>query len=221
MRIKDFFKRRAKSKKGFTIVEMIATVCIIAIVSAATVEVIFAVQSTVRSSGDITVNQYKTTQVERFMRNEFQVATAVTLAGAIPSSGDENDEIMFYNATGKCVEFWKVPEGGTVYEQYLVIDSVDSVTLSIYPMSSDSNAPYKMVYNIDAGDFKYDGGIVLSNTSVSDTNDDTKCFDGYPDTEIKNLNWGFDAAGNALFGNGTYIKFHSEVPYEVSSTTSP
>lgn len=224
LRFRDFFKRRKNSKKGFTVVEMVATVCVISIISAVTVQIVFSVQSTVRNSGEITTNQYKTTQVEKFIRNEFQVSTAVNwVDSGVPTGGTgtrEDDEIMYYDSTAKTVVFKKTTADDGTYEDYLKVESVDSVTIKIYPMNATNpESPYKLVYEIDAGAYQYKGGVVLSNTKANDTDPDTGCFFSRSTNSIE-LEWGFNDDGSERADNNKVITFHSETATEVSSGTS-
>lgn len=208
MGFKDYFRKRGKSKKGFTLVEMVVTVAILAIVSTVTVQALFAVSDTFRNSSKITTNQYTTTQMERFIRNEFQVANNVDITGTLPTSGDKYDEYMMYDATNKKVVFKKVTtDGGGAYEDYLSLDGVKTVNISILPMDVGTGGSdrYKLTYEIDTEEYQYKGGIVMGNVT---SGEDMASYPGG-----KTIVW-----EDGSSDNGTYITFHSET---MKTTTSP
>ncbi len=202
---KDYFRKRGKSKKGFTLVEMVVTVAILAIVSTVTVQALFAVSDTFRNSSKITTNQYTTTQMERFIRNEFQVASKVDITGTLPTSGDKYDEYMMYDATNKKVVFKKVTtDGGGAYEDYLSLDGVKTVNISIFPMDVGTGGSdrYKLTYEIDTEEYKYSGGIVMGNV----TSGDAEGIAANPTNKNgKTIVW-----EDGSSDNGLYITFHSE-----------
>ncbi len=209
MGFKDYFRKRGKSKKGFTLVEMVVTVAILAIVSTVTVQALFAVSDTFRNSSKITTNQYTTTQMERFIRNEFQVANNVDITNTLPTSGDKYDEYMMYDATNKKVVFKKVTtDGGGAYEDYLSLDGVKTVNISILPMDVGTGGSdrYKLTYEIDTEEYQYKGGIVMGNVT---SGEDMASYPGG-----KTIVWQDDSPND----NGQYITFHSET---MKTTTSP
>lgn len=165
MSVKDYFKKRKNSKKGFTLVEMVVSVCVLAIVSTVTVQVLFSVQDVFRHTSNITVNQYTTTQLEKFIRNELQIASTVELVSGTPSTAlYENDEIFYYKEDEKKLYFKKATADGGAYEDYLVLDSVNSVEFTIKPLKDETDVALKFEYTIDTEDYQYSGGIVMGNT---------------------------------------------------------
>lgn len=211
---KEYFRKGKSSKKGFTLVEMIATIAVMAILSTATVSVLFAVQSTTRHAADITAEQYTTTQIERFLRNEFQVAANVDVAnfdGSAPSGATdaENREVMYYDADTNSVKFIRMNKAeadALVYTEVLSIDSVKQVNISIVPVSvsATDKDPYKLIYSIETEDYTYSGGIVLGNTFIG--KDDSMSLWG-PDPA--KLVWTSDAA--VLNNNSLCVTFISVV----------
>ncbi len=215
MGFKDYFRKRGKSKKGFTLVEMVVTVAILAIVSTVTVQALFAVRDTFRNSSKITTNQYTTTQMERFIRNEFQVASKVDITGTLPTSGTTKkyDEYMMYDATNKKVVFKKVTTDGGAYEDYLSLDGVKTVNISIFPMAKVTGTPegddrYKLTYDIDTEEYQYKGGIVMGNVTYGDAEGIAA---NLTNKDGKTITW-----KDGSSDNGLYITFHSE-----TMTTTP
>ncbi|MBQ2151848.1 MAG: type II secretion system protein, partial [Clostridia bacterium] len=119
MNLKDFFRRyKNNEKKGFTVIEVLAVVVILSITSTAIVSVFMAVHKSVRETGTITSEQFHITQVERFIRNEFQVASNIDVFDIDPTSftpnltttsrsAEQDDECMVFNPARKCVYFKK------------------------------------------------------------------------------------------------------------------
>lgn len=217
MNIKKYFSNKSKSKKGFTLIEMIVTVAVLAIVSTATVQILFAVQDISRNTGTTTAEQYATGQVEKFIRNEFQVASNLGIYTGTPTSVNKNDEYVCFNATDKTVEFKKVLSDGGNYETYLTIDSVKRVTIDIKPLdTTNPDSPFKLVYTIDAENYTYSGGIVIGNTRSGD-----KIAGPTASYDQKTITWGFEDDGTTPCGdNNACITFHSETKSVTSSTSS-
>lgn len=214
MSVKDYFKKRKNSKKGFTLVEMVASVCVLAIVSTVTVQVLFSVQDIFRHTSDITVNQYTTTQLEKFIRNELQIASTVELVSGAPSTATyENDEIFYYNKDEKKLYFKKATTDGASYSDiasnYLVLDSVNSVKFTIKPLKDEADAPLKFEYTIDTEDYQYSGGIVMGNTKYG-TDFMASCETLGPDGVT--VTWKEGSSDNSKV-----LTFHSEVMTPVTS----
>lgn len=216
MNLRDFFKKyKTQSKKGFTLVEMIATICVISITSTAILSVFLMVRDTIESTGDITSNQHSSGQVERFIRNEFQVASGVDAYVADSSFNPtgctlaKDDEWMVYDSGAKCVYFKKVVDDAGTIQTLLTIDNVWSVHVEIKPLNQTIDpaaavgTKVKMIYTIEteSKEYTYSGGIVLGNSSYNRTDLTTGDID---------LIW--DEANSAGV-NDILIKFHSEVPY--------
>lgn len=201
MSLKKYFLKRKHSKKGFTMVEMIASICVLAIISTISVQVIFAVQNTVRHTGEITANQYSTTQIEKFIRNEFQIATGLDITTSKPATSPtktKDDEIFYYDSANNKVCFQKIKSDGGSYEDYLVLEDVNSVAITIVPLKNEADSPLKLTYAIDTKDYKYEGGIVMGNT---------KFHTDIPSLPSSGTN--FEWEKNSLT-NDYCITFHSE-----------
>lgn len=186
MNMKEYFKKYTKqSKKGFTMVELIAVVVILSIISTATVSIFLAVQTTVRDTSKLTTDQYSTTQMEKFIRNEFQTASNLDIHYwlAAGSSGegspsdfdaDKDDELLYYNHQRKQLVFKLYSDASTASNK-LILDEVEDVTIDICPLDHDAedsetdNMPYKLIYKIKTKNYTYSGGIVLGNSRVSDS----------------------------------------------------
>lgn len=177
MNMKEFFKKYTKqSKKGFTMVEVIAVIIILSIISTATVSVFLSVQTTVRDTSKLTTQQYTTTQMEKFMRNELQTASSIDvreIIGGLPDGVEykENDEYLYYDPNTMQLIFSVCDSIGN-YKNKLIIDQVEDVTIDICPInfsSTDtSNMPFKLIYKVKTTSYTYSGGIVLGNSYVDD-----------------------------------------------------
>lgn len=250
MKLKDFWKQYKKgSKKGFTIIEVMAVVAILAITSTATISIFLAVQDTVAQTGKITAEQYSSTQMEKYFRNQLQVASCLDVytlsAGGLPDfepSGYEpvkNDEFMYYKKASSTdpndknsIMFIRFDEdGGAKFHTVLMVDDVKDVSITICPIDYAkayaggavdlSNMPFKFIYNIDATDYHYSGGIVLGNTRVED-GENLEYFNEVADSagskrNLVSLKWGSMANND----NNKCILFHSaetEVEEEPAGT---
>lgn len=249
MTIKDFFKRyKNNSKKGFTIIEVLAVVCILAIASTATISVFLAVQTTVRDTGEITTDQHSTTQVERFIRNEIQVGSNIDCyyldtSAYVPDSAvsgelEQNYECIMYDPTTKSVIIKKITEDKSTYttsdfKQLLSIQNVEKMTIHIYPINQGSatnvddyeGKKLKLVYTIEATDYTYSGGMVIGNSSIDGTSGDMKYYASDPsvfgvsDIYSAELTWSADTS--VANDNDVCVCFKSEVPYEPPTTSHP
>lgn len=188
MNMKEYFKKYTKqSKKGFTLVELIAVIVILSVISTATISVFVAIQSTVRDTGDITTQQFSSTQLERFIRNEFQTASKIDVHDyAAPSgstqklpqnfSAKKNDEYVCYDPDAKQLKFVRYIDepsaGGVVPSNILVIDNVEDVVFDICPLdttaASTKGMSYKLIYKVKTDSYTYNGGIVLGNSHDGD-----------------------------------------------------
>ena len=241
MNLKDFFKRyKSNEKKGFTVIEVLAVVAILAITSTAVVSVFMAVHKSVKETGNITTEQFHSTQVERFIRNEFQVGSSVdvfdldpltftpsfTAAGYTPV---ENDECMVFDQANKCVYFKKYSEATNSYNVALTLTNIEEVHLTICPYdyaavtgtggSSQSidGMKLKLVYEIVATDYTYSGGIILGNTAAGERGN----MENYATTDPKytaKLIWNQDSTN---LTNNKCVCFHSERTAIDSSSSTP
>jgi len=222
MNMKEYFKKYTKpSKKGFTLVELIAVIVILSVISTATVSVFVAIQTTVRDTGDITTQQFNTTQLERFIRNEFQTASKIDVHdyGSPDGSEDEkkiplnfsakkNDEYVCYEPGTKQLMFVRYIDdpsaGGVVPTNILVIDKVEDVVFDICPLdttaASTKGMSYKLIYKVKTDSYTYNGGIVLGNS-----------HDGDADTfgSAKTLFTKTDPSGNEVSANAATIHWSS------------
>lgn len=249
MKIKDFFKSYKKnSKKGFTLVEMIAVICILAIASTATISVFLAVQVTVRDTSEIVTDQHSTTQVERFLRNEIQVGsnvdcydvdyTSFAPDSVINGLLEQNYECILYDATTKSVVIKKIQDDKSTYttsdfKQLLTIQNVEKMTIDIYPINRGSAtdiADYdgkklKLVYKIEATDYTYSGGMVIGNSCIDGSSADMGYYAsdstifGVSDIYSAELVWSADTS--VANDNNVCLCFKSEVPYEAPSSSHP
>lgn len=196
MNYKDLFRKYKKpSKKGFSLVELIATVAVIAITSGATISVFLMVQKVSNDASEITANQYNVSQMERIIRNELQVAADVDVdllatfgtGGVHEADIEKNDEYMMYDPVRSEVVFLRADDAGTFKTQFSIED-VNEVKLSIAPLNDvvadKSNQPFKFFYTITTSHYDYSGGFVLSNTNIG--NDDSMTYAG---VKTKTINW--------------------------------
>ncbi len=165
MNFKDYFRGKRNSKKGFNLVEMMAVIAILAIASTATISVFLAVQTTVRDTSKLTTQQFTTTQVERFFRDQLQIASNVDIYLSDPSvDGDfvpdfenglttqKDDEYIYLevvhkdgdesnndpnNLTGR-LHFVKYTDGEGNTRGLLTVDDVEEVSITICPLNYDA-----------------------------------------------------------------------------------
>ena len=161
MKLKDFFRRyKGKDKKGVTLVELIAVVAILAITSTASVSVFLAVRTSVYNTSKVTTDQFNVIQTEKYIRNEFQVASKIDIyprdgTSNLPAFPDashttkKGDECMVFDATNERVYFFIVKTDGGSYEHRLTIDSVDTVNIKIAPVNYKAAKDYQDA--VDAG----------------------------------------------------------------------
>jgi len=226
MNLKDFFRKyKSNEKKGFTVIEVLAVVVILSITSTAIVSVFMAVHKSVRETGTITSEQYHITQVERFIRNEFQVGSKVEVYDIDPTSFTpdlsltgrtvlQDDECMVFNQSKKCIYFKKYDEVSSTYKLALTVTNVEKVNITICPYDYNAaisgadldNMPLKLVYEIIATDYSYSGGMILGNTNVGEGQDMTEYASATPQYTAK-IVWNQDAT-NVM--NSKCIFFHSE-----------
>lgn len=189
MNFKDIVRGYKKpSKKGYTLVELMVVVALLTIVSGATLTVFLMVQDVTRDAGNITTDQYNTTQMEKMIRNEFQACSNVNVVGlaemqdggAFFDDIKEGDEYMMYDPVAKRVMFMRFEDGNTqVPKTKLTIDGVRTATISIAPLdinaTTSQNQPFKLFYSIQTEHehYVYSGGIVLSNTEYNGSNDES------------------------------------------------
>ena len=179
MNKKDFLKKYLKqSKKGFTMVEMIAAIVIMSIISTATVSIFLSVQTTVRDTSKLTTEQYTTTQMEKFIRNEFQTASKIDVhdfVGGLPDGVTlgANDEYLYYDPATKQLTFMICDAETNNLRNRFIIDSVSDVSIDICPVSyseaDPTGMPYKLVYSVETPSYTYSGGIVLGNSKVGES----------------------------------------------------
>lgn len=227
MDLKNCWKKYAKnSKKGFTVIELLAVVAVLAIASTATISVFIAVHQTVRDTNTITTEQFNSTQIERFIRNEFQVASNVDIypiGGGVPAYSAlgrtpvEDDEYLYYDSTTKKLYFMKCDDSGN-FKGVLTIDGVEDVVIDICPTDYDAamaggataqGMNLKLVYNIKTTTYTYSGGIVLGNTITG--KDDNMAYTN-PSSYSDTLEWNENSADN-----NRCIVFHSETAEDPSS----
>ena len=240
MKFKDFFKKyKAADKKGFTLVEMIAVVAILAIMSGATISVFIAVRQSVVNTSKVTTDQFSISQVENYIRDELQVATNIDIyeknasgnAPAYPASYvvQDGDECFYFDSSEKCVYFMKYSEAESKFKSKLRIDSVKSVTIEIVPVdyqaaldyqaaqvagTAPATVPYrkqplKMFYTIEGDAFTYTGGFVLSNTKALAP--DMSWHTTEPPC-CEKLVWSVDPDTGSISSDSKYVvAFHSEV----------
>ncbi len=235
MNLKGLLKKyRNNSRKGYTLVELMAVVAIVAILSGASLSIFVAVGQSTRDLGNTAAEQYSTAQAERFLRNEFQVASNVDVldlttsgsskvpnfAGASPYGStyavQEDDEFLYFN-DGR-LYFMKADESKT-FKNVLTIDDVEEVTIDIYPIdyakaeaggASAKDLQLKMVYNIKTTEFVYSSGIILGNTK---TGRGKNMAWADSTNYMANLNWKSGSSDNT-----SCIFFHSETTRQEDPT---
>ena len=220
MNFKQLLRKKSRSKKGFTIVEVVATVAILAITSGAVLSVYVMVQKVTKDASTITVDQYNTTQMEWLVRNELHVASKVDfdLASSFNPSGvhfdeiEEGDEYMMFDSVRKEVVFKRADSSSSFNDVFSVSD-VNEVTLSVAPLNDitpeKDGQNYKLFYTISTSHYDYSGGFVLSNTAVGDGESMV-----YAGDTTKTINWGDQMPND----NDTVFYFHRE---STGTTSTP
>lgn len=239
MKLRDFFRRyKKKDKKGFTVVEMIAVVAVLAITSTASISIFIAVRNEVVQTSHETTDQFNISETEKYIRNELQVASAVDIYQRVGTSNvpqlpsgktlEPNDEFIIFDSAEGCVYFVKVNEA-KAYETKLKISDVKSVSLNISPVNYKqaktggspadvAGSKLKLVYKIQGPSevFEFSGGMILNNTragrgitgQVQDQDMHFYTDPGSPPYSAE-LNWTTTKANNE--DDNIYIlKFHSE-----------
>lgn len=220
MRFKDYYKKYAKgSKKGLTIVELMAVIAILAITSGATLSVFLMVHQVTRDASEVTQNQYNTTQVERFIRNELQVASDVDMVkladyintGYHVPDVEEGYEYMAFDQAASRIIFARGDDSHNFHSIYTLSD-VNEVTLSVVPIDSadPDGKPYKLFYKITTSHYEYSGGIVLGNTVYGGLSDHSMESAGTRNT----LHWVKGSTDNDFV-----LYFYREESQAASSTT--
>lgn len=170
MNLRDKLNSKLHSKKGFTLVELMTVVAILAITSGAMLTVFIMVHSVARDASEVTVNQYQTTQMERYIRNELQTANSIDFLGLSEVMDEDygaepGDEFLMYDSTRKSVVFMRADDDG-IFQALLTIDDVSEATINISPLNAaePSGNPYKLFYKITTSHYDYTGGMLLGNT---------------------------------------------------------
>ncbi len=234
-----FEKYKKRSKKGFTLVEMMVTIAIIAVASGATLSVFLMVHDIQRDASEITVQQYYTGQTERMIRNELQVSSGIDIKPAdqlangqpLADSAVVSDGYVKYDSGTARLTFYRCETAGR-YTEAFSVDNVSEVQISVAPLndtvSDKSGQNYKLFYEVTTAKYTYSGGFVLSNTEVLGRGD--TCFQvaGSAST-AHTLLWRSDANGGNTnngspnYGNSFALTYHRDkVAYNpTSSTTGP
>lgn len=231
-------KYKRPSKKGFTLVEMVVTVAVVAIAAGATLSVFVMVKEVSQKAAVLTKQQYYTGQTERMIRNEFQVASNVDIALAVglengkplANEAKKNDEYMKYDPTMGRVTFYRANKDKE-FSELFTIDEVNEVEISIAPLNDvvadKSGQNYKMFYIITTKNYEYSGGFVLSNTVVQGKEDKSFKKIGDP-TNAHTILWRSDAnggsngTGSPNYGNTFALMFHRDTSgYNASTSSTP
>ena len=216
MNIKSFFKKYSKpSKKGMTLVELIAVITILAITSTATLSVYLMVQSVTNDASKITVDQYNTSSTERLIKNEVQVASNIDIATVsnfeLKDDGIvENDEYIAFNQEKGTMSFMRADEDGN-FQKVFSISGVDKVEFSIVPVDNSAldttGQHYKLFYQIKTFHYDYSGGFILNNTTVGE-DDSMKLANMDVDIDPVKVEWVMN--GGDEYDNDKAICFHRE-----------
>lgn len=216
MNMKEYLKKYTKqSKKGFTMVELITVIVIMSIISTATVSIFLSVQTTVRDTSKLTTQQYTTTQMEKFIRNELQTASKIDVHdlntypfGPNDLTLEKDDEFMYYDGGTQQLTFMITNESGNANPK-LIIDEVEDVTFDICPVDFEAADPdglaFKCIYKVHTTNYDYSGGIVLGNSCVGDEGtfeSASMMFGG----NVAHVHWDKDDSDG---DNGKCITFHS------------
>ncbi len=221
MNYKQLLRKYTKpSKKGFNLVELVATIAVIAITSGATLSVFLMVHQVTNDASEITVNQFNVTQMERLIRNEVVVASDIDIAlgagfntgGAYSADVIENDEYIMYDSVTKSVCFKRADSSGN-FKTVFVIDDVSEMQISVAPLNDvvadKDGQPYKFFYNVVTAHYEYSGGFVLNNTKIG--SDESM---QYAAVKTKTLNW-----KSGSMDNDYVFAFHREVTDVPDSST--
>ena len=205
-------KYTKRSKRGLSLVELVATIAVLAITSGAVFSVYLMVQKVTWDASEITKNQYNVSQMERIIRNELQVASNIDIDllasyqqyGAHYDSIQENDEYMMYDTVRREVVFYRA-DSSSSFNKVFSIGDVSDVTVSIAPLNdmaaNKEGMPYKLFYKISTRHYDYSGGFVLNNTMIG-MDDSMKSAP----SQTMTIRWGDTPGGD----NDFVLFFHRE-----------
>lgn len=155
-----------RSKKGFTLIEVIAALIITSILMVAVISVFLMSQKIYTRGGDISYKQKSITNIETDLQNVLATATSFAFDSSQPTSG------AFYaigfNSEGNCVEVIN----GVPYQ-------TDQITALSFNVSNGNTMNYEIVPRHEMSVLK--GGIVMNNIKSATLNtqlngDDKKGF---------------------------------------------
>lgn len=223
MGFSHFIKKYAKpSKKGFSLVELIAVIAILAITSTAVLSVYLMVGKVTQDASDITIEQFNVGQTEKFIRHELAAASNINVITLENYQAErdivpDDEYIMFdisdddgalVTETSGTIRFIKYDEDGNEQSLYNISD-VQRVEFSIVPVNEQevtSGDNYKFFYNITTSHYTYSGGFVLSNTEIGSTEDESMNIGDEFIGGAQNIVW--EAGGDY---NDHVIFFHKEL----------
>ncbi len=142
---------RIRSRRGFTLVEMIVAVVLTAAVIAAACTVLYLGTSSFHTGTENAVNQQKAALAESYLQR--YASTAFTLS---PSNEEGSDGILFSLANGVLTIRRQTAPGGAM-QTVAAIDGIRGMELKI----DDGTLNYTIV-SAD-GTYRLAGGIVLNN----------------------------------------------------------
>ncbi|MDD3307283.1 MAG: prepilin-type N-terminal cleavage/methylation domain-containing protein [Acetobacterium sp.] len=155
-----------RSKKGFTLIEVIAALIITSILMVAVISVFLMSQKIYTRGGDISYKQKSITNIETDLQNALATATGIAVTSTQPTSPGVYG--IGFNNQGECVEVIN----GVVYQ-------TDQITALSFNVSNGNTMNYEIVPKHEMS--VLEGGIVMNNIKSATLNtqlngDDKKGF---------------------------------------------
>ncbi|OFV70155.1 hypothetical protein ACWI_23600 [Acetobacterium wieringae] len=144
-----------RSKKGFTLIEVIAALIITSILMVAVISVFLMSQKIYTRGGDISYKQKSITNIETDLQNALATATSFTVDTIQPTSTTVYG--IGFNSQGNCVEVIN----GVAYQ-------TDQITALSFNVSNGNTMNYEIVPKHEMSVLK--GGIVMNNIKSATLN---------------------------------------------------
>lgn len=167
-----------RNKRGFTLVELIVTVALLAVVAGVSLSVVYNINGSVNFTQQVAYRQYDTAFAERMLNNYIETADSFTIKDKnSPLINDQNTNkeqirIRMRQSDGKnIVSIEKITTSGLVYS---ILD-LRGVTKATFRIAQKTDGNYVMSYELVSEELTLKGGTTALNV---------KEFNGTDPTEI-------------------------------------
>lgn len=155
-----------KSKKGFTLVEMICVICVLGILSAVSVSALFAASDEYKLVNEISKGQRAAATAEKIIKLYSKSAVGVTFTSKVPVSA--KDILFTVDSTNNEIVVQDTAAVGGSFTTRNHFSDITKIDLKISQLHTDSSK-FLLSYTITASDrYKLEGGIILNNVSGYD-----------------------------------------------------